>query len=805
MTPFTPRYIAAARTAIRRVRAGLRRARGPGSAPQPPGGRGADATTVGLARYSEGLRSGLTPAVAGAESARECLGANNLAAVLRLGYVLLQKPATAQPGHAVLGLARARTSGPAQAWAEFAELQDLDAIAAVGEEYFPAGFAVDPATATAVASALVEQRQSPELPAAAAVTIARHAFAAGEEDLVRGCLAAAEQGRLASEAAAELQLLADWLPDGARRRAIPAVDADFRFGVLDHRQPAYRSRNLGDYIQSLAGLGLLVRHRGLRAVGDPELVDLATELSGRIKPGREVAGRRTVVQLVELQREATTLQPLPEPTWAFMAGWYSHPTLSGGWDLPFHPALRPILLSFHLANPETLTPAVIEYLRHFGPVGARDWQTVALLRAAGVPSFFSGCISVTVDTVFPDADQSARVRTAFIDPQQLTRVDAKGDVIDPDGRDIRSEPLAANLRRAVDWVERYHTVYSDVVTSRLHSYLPARAVGCRVRFEPANPSDVCYGGLLELDDLQFDALRAGLLHKTGAVIDLLAKGADEDAVYARWRELCADDVAEAERFLGAFSLTEHALPTPSVPAPPGSRLVVVDAPVRSDRGTSRLLKSLAEHAPDLPVVVVGPGAGRADGVRWIRDLAVPERGSAHQQQALLVASVLGSLPSGVRALLLPSEAIVRGPLDALFEVELDGAVVAARGEVRRGRRDLSTMLRRIAIRQAQAWQDALGFLAAAHARCGHGATAFDPRVAVIDVDALRASGFAELARELIEEFGASLGEALNLVLRGRHASLTPAQHSNVSLETPEPGATIISGLSQARMGAHWFA
>jgi hypothetical protein len=34
--------------------------------------------------------------------------------------------------------------------------------------------------------------------------------------------------------------------------------------------------------------------------------------------------------------------------------------------------------------------------------------------------------------------------------------------------------------------------------------------------------------------------------------------------------------------------------------------------------------------------------------------------------------------------------------------------------------------------------------------------------------------------------------------------LAATDASNVALETPAPGATVIWGLSVARMGAHWF-
>ena len=48
------------------------------------------------------------------------------------------------------------------------------------------------------------------------------------------------------------------------------------------------------------------------------------------------------------------------------------------------------------------TPEAIEYLMRYGPVGCRDWTTVYLLLSIGVPAFFSGCLTTTIDTVFPD-------------------------------------------------------------------------------------------------------------------------------------------------------------------------------------------------------------------------------------------------------------------------------------------------------------------------------------------------------------------------------------------------------------------
>ena len=74
---------------------------------------------------------------------------------------------------------------------------------------------------------------------------------------------------------------------------------------------------------------------------------------------------------------------------------------------PLHRNLRPIFVSFHCNKRDLLTPEAIDYLKRYGPVGCRDWTTVDLLLSLGVPAFFSGCLTTTIDTVFPDREPPA--------------------------------------------------------------------------------------------------------------------------------------------------------------------------------------------------------------------------------------------------------------------------------------------------------------------------------------------------------------------------------------------------------------
>ena len=65
-------------------------------------------------------------------------------------------------------------------------------------------------------------------------------------------------------------------------------------------------------------------------------------------------------------------------------------------------------MSFHLQAIDALDEPTIEYLRTYGPIGCRDWTTVDLLLSAGVDAFFTGCVTTTVDAVFPTLDSVDR-------------------------------------------------------------------------------------------------------------------------------------------------------------------------------------------------------------------------------------------------------------------------------------------------------------------------------------------------------------------------------------------------------------
>src|SRR5699024_2210117 len=83
----------------------------------------------------------------------------------------------------------------------------------------------------------------------------------------------------------------------------------------------------------------------------------------------------------------------------------------------------------------------------------------------------------------------------------------------------------------------------------------ARSVGAEVDFEPKNKSDSRFGGLIGINDDEFDAIREGILDKLSVLIPLIATGASEDAIYAKWKEITAEDMAVADEYLASAHLS----------------------------------------------------------------------------------------------------------------------------------------------------------------------------------------------------------------------------------------------------------
>lgn len=237
-----------------------------------------------------------------------------------------------------------------------------------------------------------------------------------------------------------------------------------KFGLLSSR-----TLNLGDEIQAIAARQFL--------------------------PGVDV--------LVDRERPN---DPALEPCRIILNGWHTH--RPDNW--PPAPALDPLIVSFHVTNelnpqnPTRMPPAGIltrgepaAYLKRHQPIGARDLWTLKLLQDAGIESYFSACLTLTL------GDGAPRPRG-----DHVCAVDAPQPVV---------ELLRSRFGRKL--VERTHMaprgdfemrtaqasqllgLYASarcVVTTRLHCALPCLAFGTPVLLLTAARDPYRFTGLLDL-------------------------------------------------------------------------------------------------------------------------------------------------------------------------------------------------------------------------------------------------------------------------------------------------------------------
>lgn len=404
------------------------------------------------------------------------------------------------------------------------------------------------------------------LPTADLGQLAGRLLVSGRDDDARRLLdEARSRPDLDEDGARYLETLPRWLDPAD---PVQVLEGRTVIGVLDYYQPdlTRASHNLGDYVQTLAMLGNLARFQGVRFHGAGGLGEVVSQLQRRVRPElRHPDSPEAEVELIEVSRDFSEGDTLPANTWTIVFGWQLHSLFDLRFGLPYHPNLNPIFLSFHLQYPDALTPEAVDYLKAHGPVGCRDWYTVDILLSAGVPAFFSGCLTTTVNNVFPprtDAGRDDRI-VAIVDLPRNSAPNARRPVERFTHGESTNQALdlVGCVRGADRLLEEYRSRFHRVITSRLHSYLPATSLGIPVSFRPRNASDIRFEGLAHVtedgaglqgfkpDDPEFHEIQASLRDLLAGAFELMLSGRSADQVYAQWSELVAPRVAAArERF-----------------------------------------------------------------------------------------------------------------------------------------------------------------------------------------------------------------------------------------------------------------
>ena len=699
-------------------------------------------------------------------------------------------PGQEQVGRIGAVLVAHRRGQLARAWTQVRALPDDLVARHLPLEAVESALAVGTEESQAWAIALAGRGEL--LDAGVQADLAGRFLATGHEDVARS-LAAALRDRgctgLDERQATSLQLVERWLE--RRPHAVPV--GAVAVAVIDYQSPdqALASGNVGDYVQTLALLGNLARLSGVTFTGDGGLGELVTELQARVRPKLRVEEPTGSVHLLPVNRDFSSAENLPDRTWMVAFGWHMHPVYGLVHDFPYQPGIRPIFASFHVNRLDMLSDDALAYLREHGPVGCRDWATVFLLLSAGVDAFFTGCLTSTIDAVFPRRDrvyQPAADGTGVVGAIDVPAAAAGADAgratsFTHQGDEYREMSLVEGVRAASDLLADYQRTLERGVTRRLHAYLPLTALGVPVTFRPWHPGDVRFNGLAGLTP---GAARLARMQRT--IRRLLAQtladvvgGADDEAVYAGWRERTAplveaarerfraevhDEPATADvpalvaecraasRASGPHDAVDPAVVTDVVLAfdqnlaahAPGTiESIVANAsgPVRLwllGRGLSPAYADwLGTAFPDVPITVVP-----CDHVDFGEVPRRPERITVSTMDRLLLPELL---PDVDRAVYIDVDTVVLGDVCELGRLDLAGSPVAARDATVSAASEWRQAARRLPGPRALELQRRTGL---AH---GFRGAALNAGVLVMDLARMRRDGFTATYLAWVERYG----------------------------------------------------
>lgn len=744
------------------------------------------------------LRRGVGLDAASVRAVRSLLREKKGAEAQALADSLVQDPSTESAGHLVAAVVAASRGFQPLALHHF----DAAAVASVLElapiEYVHALFSVEPARGVDAARQWLAD--DPGFGARSWFEVYRQLFVVDELRLSDEAFAKVEELYAAPGERSRWKSGQDdidwdrrWVGSEKDRTAPAPQEGRISFGLVDYPQPgrARASQNIGDQVQTLASLGHVVRHQNLRFHGDEDVVSFVEAMQQRVRPELRRQEVSADVELLTVDRDSSTYQSFPENTWLLEFGWHMHALFGlDSYDFPLHPNLNPIFVSFHCNKRGLLTPESLQYLRDHGPIGCRDWTTVDLLLSLDVPAFFSGCLTTTVNTVFPDLEQKPDPATVYVDVSR-SPVPAGHENVKQSYGEIKKRSFTENMWDAVQVLERYRTQYTHVVTTRLHCYLPTTSLGLSVDFEPKNNADVRFNGLFRLDQRDFDAMRSSMRDRLEPVLAAIFSGQDRESVYALWRETVAPEVeaARARHEATVEEVVDHGataaallsgLPARSISGPDDAVDVVLTPTSGQLRHLEPVLRSavaassrpvrawiLARAARPSSLAVAGAH------IHWIDTSGIDRQRAGVLDDLSLDRVLISELVPVDRAVLIPVDGVVTGDLVELAETDLGTARIAAR---RTSRAESSgfAVLYGAARRLDDAPDTAYEFYRIIHGRHVFDFDGFDTDVAVLDLAGQRAEGFADTVLPAMRTYRLNEREAWHFAAGPDRAELDPA-------------------------------
>jgi hypothetical protein len=77
--------------------------------------------------------------------------------------------------------------------------------------------------------------------------------------------------------------------------------------------------------------------------------------------------------------------------------WMCEYKYASHFDFPPPTWMHPLYVSVHIGDKRMMTPKTIAHFKEYQPIGCRDKSTAQMLEALGISSYFSGCLTMTLN------------------------------------------------------------------------------------------------------------------------------------------------------------------------------------------------------------------------------------------------------------------------------------------------------------------------------------------------------------------------------------------------------------------------
>jgi len=177
-----------------------------------------------------------------------------------------------------------------------------------------------------------------------------------------------------------------------------------------------------------------------------------------------------------------------------VSGWFMHKKGSF-WELDSPPPeqcwppsvdVDPFFISIHFTGDllqDVFKKENLEYLRRHSPVGARDYFTLDQLQKHGIPSYFSGCLTLTLDNPYTERNNIVYLVDVHEEVIKYVRAKCSSPIVVL----THGKPLLKYLKNdhRLKYAEYFLNLYRRakcVITERLHVAMPCLAFKTPVLF-----------------------------------------------------------------------------------------------------------------------------------------------------------------------------------------------------------------------------------------------------------------------------------------------------------------------------------